>query len=71
MQAVGENPHGCRGIERQHGPRQMHGDAERGSMAAWFDSGRYVANTTRQTELFGPAPTPEDAIARFAAGLGH
>lgn len=42
-----------------------------GSMAAWFDSGRYVANTARQTELFGPPPTPEDAIARFAAGLGH
>ncbi|MFF2246196.1 SDR family oxidoreductase [Arthrobacter sp. NPDC058130] len=45
--------------------------SDMGGMAAWFDSGRYVANTTRQTELFGPAPTPEDAITRFAAGLGH
>lgn len=42
-----------------------------GAMAAWFSTGRYVANTSRQTEVFGPAPTPEDAIARFAALLGH
>lgn len=42
-----------------------------GAMAAWFGTGRYVANTSRQTEVFGPAPTPEDAIARFAAQLGH
>ncbi|MGO4384516.1 SDR family oxidoreductase [Specibacter sp. RAF43] len=42
-----------------------------GSMATWFNTGRYVADTTRQTELFGPPPTPEEAIKRFAAGLGH
>ncbi|WP_026538609.1 SDR family oxidoreductase [Arthrobacter sp. 9MFCol3.1] len=42
-----------------------------GAMAAWFDTGRYVAKTSRQAELFGPAPTPEDAVARFAARLGH
>jgi uncharacterized protein YbjT (DUF2867 family) len=42
-----------------------------GAMAAWFGTGRYVADTSRQIELFGPAPTPEDAVARFAAGLGH
>jgi uncharacterized protein YbjT (DUF2867 family) len=42
-----------------------------GAMAAWFDTGGYVANTSRQTEVFGPGPTPEDAIARFAARLGH
>ncbi|MFE4227836.1 SDR family oxidoreductase [Arthrobacter sp. NPDC056886] len=42
-----------------------------GAMAAWFETGRYVANTSRQTEVFGPAPTPEDAVARFAVGLGH
>ncbi|MFJ5957710.1 SDR family oxidoreductase [Paenarthrobacter sp. NPDC092416] len=41
------------------------------SMAAWFDTGRYVANTSRQEEVFGPAPTPEDAIARFAGRFGH
>ncbi|SDL95322.1 Uncharacterized conserved protein YbjT, contains NAD(P)-binding and DUF2867 domains [Arthrobacter sp. ov407] len=45
--------------------------SDMGAMAAWFDSGRYVANTSRQGELFGPVPTPEDAIARFAGGLGH
>jgi uncharacterized protein YbjT (DUF2867 family) len=45
--------------------------SDMGAMAAWFDSGRYVANTSRQAELFGPVPTPEDAIARFAARLGH
>ncbi|MBO1268159.1 SDR family oxidoreductase [Arthrobacter cavernae] len=41
------------------------------SMAAWFDTGRYVADTRRQAELFGPVPTPEDAISRLAERLGH
>ncbi len=41
------------------------------AMAAWFQSGRYVANTTRQHEVFGAVPTAEDAIARLVAGLGH
>lgn len=36
------------------------------AMAKWFDSGKYVADTTRQAELFGPVPTAEEAIARFA-----
>ena len=45
--------------------------SDMGAMAAWFDTGRYVANMARQAEVFGPAPTPEDAIARFAARLGH
>ncbi|MFF2244963.1 SDR family oxidoreductase [Arthrobacter sp. NPDC058130] len=45
--------------------------SDMGAMAAWFNTGRYVANTSRQAELFGPVPTPEDAIARFAAQLGH
>lgn len=36
------------------------------AMAKWFDSGKYVADTTRQAQIFGDVPTPEDAIARFA-----
>jgi len=42
-----------------------------GAMVGWFNTGRYVADTTRQGEVFGPVPTAEDAIARFAASLGH
>jgi uncharacterized protein YbjT (DUF2867 family) len=45
--------------------------SDMGAMAAWFNTGRYVADTTRQAEVFGPVPTPEDAIARFAARLGR
>ncbi|MFE4198729.1 SDR family oxidoreductase [Paenarthrobacter sp. NPDC056912] len=41
------------------------------SMSAWFETGKYVANTARQGEVFGPVPTPEDAIARYAARFGH
>lgn len=41
------------------------------SMIAWFQSGRYVANTTKQREVFGPPPTAEDAIRRLAGILGH
>jgi len=42
-----------------------------GAMAAWFESGRYVADTGRQREVFGPVPTAEDAITRLIKGLGH
>ncbi|MDR6988348.1 uncharacterized protein YbjT (DUF2867 family) [Paenarthrobacter nitroguajacolicus] len=41
------------------------------SMVAWFETGKYVADTTRQEQVFGPVPTPEDAIARVAARYGH
>lgn len=41
------------------------------AMVEWFATGRYVADTTRQAELFGPVPAAEDAIARFAESLGH
>ncbi|WP_314325896.1 SDR family oxidoreductase [Paenarthrobacter ilicis] len=37
------------------------------SMVAWWDTGKYVGDTTRQGEVFGPVPTPEEAVARLAA----
>ncbi len=40
-------------------------------MFGWFDKGRYVADTRRQEQLFGPAPTAEDAIARLTDELGN
>jgi uncharacterized protein YbjT (DUF2867 family) len=45
--------------------------ADMGAMLDWFESGKYVADTTRQREVFGPVPTAEDAVGRFAASLGH
>lgn len=39
------------------------------AMFAWFDSGRYVADTRRQAQLFGPPPTAEEAITRLTADL--
>ncbi|MFJ7949603.1 SDR family oxidoreductase [Streptomyces sp. NPDC096354] len=39
------------------------------AMFRWFDTGRYVADTTRQAQLFGPVPTAEDAIARLTSEL--
>ncbi|WP_427132115.1 SDR family oxidoreductase [Pseudarthrobacter sp. S9] len=41
------------------------------AMIDWFQTGRYIADTTRQSEVFGTPPTAEDAIARFVTGLGH
>jgi hypothetical protein len=41
------------------------------AMMRWFQSGRYVADPSRQREVFGQVPTAEDAIARFVASLGH
>jgi uncharacterized protein YbjT (DUF2867 family) len=40
-------------------------------MMRWFETGRYVADPTRQREVFGPVPTAENAIARLVRSLGH
>jgi uncharacterized protein YbjT (DUF2867 family) len=39
------------------------------AMFSWFDTGNYVADTTRQAELFGPVPTAEDATRRLGGQL--
>jgi uncharacterized protein YbjT (DUF2867 family) len=36
------------------------------AMFRFFATGRYVADTTRQAELFGPVPTAEAAVDRWA-----
>jgi uncharacterized protein YbjT (DUF2867 family) len=41
------------------------------SMVAWWDTAKYVADTSRQEQVFGPVPTPEEAIARLAARFGR
>ena len=41
------------------------------AMNDWFQTGRYVADTTRQREVFGTVPTAEDAIARLVTSFGH
>jgi uncharacterized protein YbjT (DUF2867 family) len=41
------------------------------AMMGWFQTGKYVADTTRQGEVFGPVPTAEDAIAKLLRNLGH
>jgi uncharacterized protein YbjT (DUF2867 family) len=42
-----------------------------GAMMRWFQTGQYVADPTRQREVFGRVPTAEDAISRFVGSLGH
>jgi uncharacterized protein YbjT (DUF2867 family) len=39
------------------------------AMFSWFDTGRYVADITRQEQVFGPAPAAEHTIARLTAEL--
>jgi uncharacterized protein YbjT (DUF2867 family) len=41
------------------------------AMSRWFQTGQYVADPTRQREVFGQVPTAEDAITRFVRSLGH
>jgi uncharacterized protein YbjT (DUF2867 family) len=41
------------------------------AMMRWFQTGRYVADSTRQREVFGQVPTAEDSIARLVRSLGH
>ena len=50
-------------------PTPLQGDM--GAMVDWFGTGRYVADTTRQGEVFGPVPTAEDAVSRLVRSLGH
>jgi hypothetical protein len=40
-------------------------------MGRWFQTGRYIADPTRQREVFGQVPTAEDAISRLVRSLGH
>jgi uncharacterized protein YbjT (DUF2867 family) len=41
------------------------------AMMRWFQTGRYVADPSRQREVFGQLPSPEEAIARLLGSLGH
>jgi uncharacterized protein YbjT (DUF2867 family) len=41
------------------------------AMMRWFQTGRYIADTTRQREVFGQVSTAEDAIGRLIRSLGH
>jgi hypothetical protein len=41
------------------------------AMRHWFRTGQYVADPTRQGEVFGQVPTAEDAIGRLVRRLGH
>ena len=47
------------------------GVADMGAMLAWFETGKYVADTTRQEQVFGHVPTPEEGVSDFARRLGH
>jgi uncharacterized protein YbjT (DUF2867 family) len=41
------------------------------AMMRWFQTGRYVADPSRQRQVFGYVPTAEDSIARLIGSLGH
>jgi uncharacterized protein YbjT (DUF2867 family) len=44
-------------------------DKDTASMFRWFDTGEYLADAARQTEVFGQPPTAKDAIKRVAEQL--
>jgi uncharacterized protein YbjT (DUF2867 family) len=41
------------------------------AMFEYFQSGRYVADTRRQAEVFGSVPVAEETVRRRLAALGH
>jgi uncharacterized protein YbjT (DUF2867 family) len=41
------------------------------AMFGWFATGRYVADPRRQEQVFGPAPTAEQAVARLTDEFGY
>lgn len=46
------------------------GGGDLAAMVEWFGTGRYVADTRRQGEVFGPVPTAEGAVRRRLAAAG-
>ena len=46
------------------------GDADMMAMFRFFQTGKYVADTRRQAELFGPVPKVEDGARQMLVGLG-
>lgn len=45
-------------------------DDDLAAMFRFFQTGKYVADTRRQSELFGPVPRVEDAAREMLVGLG-
>ena len=41
------------------------------AMMQYFTTGKYVADTARQTQVFGALPTAQDAVTRLLTKLGH
>jgi uncharacterized protein YbjT (DUF2867 family) len=41
------------------------------AMIRWFQTGRYVADPSRQREVFGEVPIAEEAVARLLRSLQH
>ncbi|MGI0054610.1 MAG: SDR family oxidoreductase [Thermoplasmata archaeon] len=54
----------------QAAPMPGGGDADMTAMFEYFQTGKYVADTHRQAELFGPVPKIEDAAKRMLVDLG-
>ncbi|HSU34300.1 MAG TPA: SDR family oxidoreductase [Propionibacteriaceae bacterium] len=44
--------------------------ADLGAMMRYFQTGRYVADPRRQTEVFGPVPTAAEAVGRLLRDAG-
>jgi uncharacterized protein YneF (UPF0154 family) len=41
------------------------------AMMHYFTTGQYVADTTRQSQVFGTPPRAEEAVTRLLSQLGH
>ena len=44
--------------------------ADLGAMMRYFQTGRYVADPQRQSEVFGPVPTAKQAVGRLLRDAG-
>lgn len=55
---------------RQRPAQQTEAARDLNPMVDHFNSGRYVADTSRQAEVFGAVPTAEDAVRRRLAAIG-
>lgn len=47
------------------------GQNDMAAMMHYFTTGKYVADITRQAQVFGPPPRAEEAVTRLLGQLGH
>ncbi len=58
------------GREIKYSPMRSYGNADMDAMVRFFQTGKYVADTTLQAKLFGPVPKIDDVVRQMLIEFG-